>query len=105
MTLQEGEVYEGEWQQLSEKERNDYLSTSEQGSFYNYNEKMRSWSLNDKVTDIGLEEGTILTPKYYNYPFNFDKCKKKANPKGLFVIKYADFHGGDLKRETVKNYE
>ena len=66
---------------------------------------MRAWTLTDKVTNIGLEEGTVLTPKYYNYPFDFTKCKKEASPKGLFVIKYADFHGGDLKMDKPGTFD
>ena len=50
---------------------------------------MRTWTLTQKVTTVGLEEGTIISPKYYNYPFNFEECKK-ANYTGWFVIKYSD---------------
>ena len=55
---------------------------------------MRTWILNEKVDTIGLEEGSILAPKYPNYPFDYQKCKEtyqnaSANAKES-GIKQAD---------------
>ena len=82
------------WQQLSDTERNDYLSTAETGSFYMFNERMRTWTLTEKETDIGLEELTVLSPKYYNYPFDYEKCMDEAIYTGWHAIKYARIHTG-----------
>ena len=35
---------------------------------------MRTWTLTEKITGNGLEEGAVLAPKYYNYPFDNKKC-------------------------------
>ena len=66
---------------------------------------MRAWTLTEKETDIGLEEQTVLTPKFYNYPFNYLNCKDEANYTGWFAIKYADFHGGDVSSKTCETFE
>ena len=72
LSPKEGAEVTGEWQQYPQFTRNDFVNSQDQGSYYSFNERMRIWTLEEKITDTGLEPGTILAPKYYNYPFDYE---------------------------------
>ena len=74
------ETKTGEWAMVSDSVRNEYKTNDDTGSFSEFNEILRTWTVKE-ITSENLQDflpfGTIMAPTFKNYPFDYKTCTRE----------------------------
>jgi hypothetical protein len=74
------ETKTGEWAMVSDSVRNDYKTIDDTGSFSEFNEILRTWTVKEIISENSedlMPFGTIMAPTFKNYPFDYELCTRE----------------------------